>query len=97
MPAQQRQRFGVDLGQHHLAHELRMRRSGLFRPMQAHGLGGKAHVVGHVQRAGLVVGKEFFIAARKLVGIGPADLRGELAPSEIGVDAQQRMVQVKKR
>ena len=79
-----------------LAHELLVRGRCGLGPAQTHGLGGKPHVVVHVERARLVVGVELVIAARELHRVVPADADGELAPLVVGVERQQRVVQVEK-
>ncbi len=72
-----------------------MRGSGLVGAVVAHRLGRKAHIVVHIERASLVMGKEFVVAAGELDRIGPADAGRELAPRVVRVDRQQRVVQVK--
>ena len=92
--AHQRERLRPDGGLHHLAHEPRVRRSRLLRPLTAHGLGGEAHVVVDVERARLVVGKELVVALAEVMRIGPADVGGEDTPGVVRVDRQQGVVEV---
>ena len=86
--------LGPEGGRHHLAHEAFVRGARLLGAALAHGFGGKAHVVVHIQRTGLVVGVKLGIAAGKVHRVGPADADGELAPLVVGVERQQRVVQV---
>ena len=71
--------------------------SGGLGPALAHGLDGKPHVVVHIERSRLVVCIELVVAARKLYGVVPANADGELAPLVVGVNGQERVVQVEQR
>jgi hypothetical protein len=72
-------------------------------PEQVKGLFRRAFIIGkrfrivHVERAGLVVGIELVVAARKLHRVVPADANGEFAPLVVGVQGQQRVVEVEQR
>jgi hypothetical protein len=91
---QQVQRLRQQLRADHLAHETLMRRRRLVGAALAQGIRGEAHVVVDVERAGLVVLVELVVAALELHRIGPADLLREDSPGVIGIDRQQRVVEI---
>ena len=60
------------------------------------GGGGKADVLGNVQRASLVAFIEHIVGTAKSLGIAPADVHRELAPGVVGVHRYQGVVKIEK-
>ena len=92
--AHQLQRLGGHPGAQHLGQETLARGQGLGQRALTPHRGGEVDVGVEIERAGLVVGIEGIVAATELVGIGPADLDHEAAEGMVGVDRDQRVVQV---
>jgi hypothetical protein len=92
--ADQVERGRPQLGLHHLAHEALALGLGLLQGPMAPYRGGEVHIRGQVQRAGLVVGVEGIVALAELLAIGPADVDHELAEGVVGIDRNERAVEV---
>jgi hypothetical protein len=49
----------------------------------------------HIQRSGLVLGVKIVVSALELHWVHPASAYRELTPGVVGIDGQQRVVQIK--
>ena len=83
-----------DLRRDHLAQEARLRGGQRGRVAHLQRLRREGDVGVDVERAGAVVGEEGVVAGPEGRAVDPAQASGELAPGMVGVERQQRVVEV---